>query len=264
MKIWIALNIGNSRLHWALFEGQKLWQAWDTPHLTAAEIKALVANRDQAQKKLPFLLHHYLTSEVLPLWVASVSPEQTSLWQTYPGVKIFDLDQVPLQCPYPTLGIDRALAIWGGGQAYGWPILVIDAGTALTFTGADANRRLIGGAILPGLRLQGQSLHQFTASLPMIELPEHLPSRWARTTNEAIQSGTVYTTLAGINDFVQAWCQEFASSRIMITGGDHAALHSYLKAWSRQNPQAIEGIAQLDCDPHLVFWGIQSLRPAAT
>lgn len=52
-------------------------------------------------------------------------------------------------------------------------ILVIDAGTALTFTAADADQRLVGGAILPGLGLQRSSLAQKTATLPRVEL---LPS----------------------------------------------------------------------------------------
>jgi type III pantothenate kinase len=71
---------------------------------------------------------------MLPLYLASVVPSQTALWQTYPDVHIITLDQVPLQGVYPTLGIDRALALWGAGETWGWPMLVIDAGTALTLT----------------------------------------------------------------------------------------------------------------------------------
>ena len=86
--------------------------------------------------------------------LASVVPSQTALWQIYPNVHIINLDQIPLQGVYPTLGIDRALALWGAGKTWGFPMLVIDAGTAMTFTGADANQCLVGGAILPGLGLQ--------------------------------------------------------------------------------------------------------------
>jgi type III pantothenate kinase len=91
------------------------------------------------------------SSRLIVLSLASVVPNQTALWQDYSNVHEITLDQVPLQGIYPTLGIDRALALWGAGETWGWPMLVIDAGTALTLTGADANRCLIGGAILPGL-----------------------------------------------------------------------------------------------------------------
>jgi len=66
---------------------------------------------------------------------------QTALWQTYPDVHVITLNQVPPV--YPTLGIDRALALWGAGETWGWPMLVIDAGTALTLTGADADHCLV-------------------------------------------------------------------------------------------------------------------------
>jgi len=50
---------------------------------------------------------------MLPLYLASVVPSQTALWQTYPDVHVITLNQVPLQSVF-TLGIDRALALcWG-------------------------------------------------------------------------------------------------------------------------------------------------------
>jgi type III pantothenate kinase len=176
-----------------------------------------------------------------------------AIWQTYPNLQVITLEQIPLLGTYPTLGIDRALALWGAGKTYGFPVLVIDAGTALTFTGADANCRLIGGAILPGLRLQLRSLSHQTAALPEVELPEQLPPRWALDTRDAIQSGTIYTLLAGIEDFIAAWRQEFPASKVIITGGDRTYLFNYLQRYS---PQIA---AEVIDDPNLIFWGMRSL-----
>ena len=167
-RIWLALAIGNSRLHWAWFVGETLQQAWDTDHPLTAAVEHL-APHWHTQKWLTKILPHshhpnslcafaplreQNSKLTLPLYLASVVPSQTALWQTYPNVHIITIDQLPLQGLYPTLGIDRALALWGAGETWGWPMLTIDAGTALTFTGADAERRLVGGAILPGLGLQ--------------------------------------------------------------------------------------------------------------
>lgn len=59
-----------------------------------------------------------------------------------------------------------------------WPVLVIDCGSALTFTAADASGRLAGGAILPGVRLQLAVLGSRTAQLPSdVVLPDELPVR---------------------------------------------------------------------------------------
>jgi type III pantothenate kinase len=151
------------------------------------------------------------------------------------------------------LGIDRALALWGAGEIYGFPVLVIDGGTALTFTGADASGRLVGGAILSGLRSQLRSLATNTAALPEVELPTQMPPRWALNTPEAIKSGTIYTLIAGIQDFVTAWREEFPDSKVVITGGDRSYLLHYLQIYSPEISAAV--IA----DPHLIFWGMRSL-----
>lgn len=188
----------------------------------------------------------------LPLYIASVVPNQTTLWQTYPKVHVINLDQVPLQGLYSTLGIDRALALWGAGETWSWPMLVIDAGTALTLTGGDANRYLVGGAILPGVGLQLQSLAQRTADLPFVEQDVLLPPRWALNTKEAIQSGVIYTIIAGMRDFIEAWWQEFPGSKIALTGGDRTLLLTYLQS---QFPNVAGGVV---AERNLIFWGMRS------
>lgn len=265
-NIWLALTIGNSRLHWAWFKGKTFCGAWDTEYLSAAIVEqmnqpcgggklnreilaaSLIQELDAVEEIVGDGFHH--RDLPLPLYLASVVPQQTAIWQNYHDVRTIALDQIPLQGLYPTLGIDRALAVLGAGEVYGFPALVIDAGTALTFTGADAARRLVGGAILPGLRLQLQSLAQGTAALPEIELAGALPPRWALNTSLAIQSGIIYTVLAGIADFIDAWRQEFPQSRIVLTGGDRTLLLNYLQAVF---PQVA---AKINTDPHLIFWGI--------
>jgi type III pantothenate kinase len=191
--------------------------------------------------------------EPLPLWIASVVPHQLQCWQTYPNARILTLENVPLQGVYPTLGIDRALAVWGAGTRLGFPVLAIDAGTALTFTGVDAARRLVGGAILPGLGLQLKTLAQNTADLPSIQIDRSLPPRWAMDTTSALQSGVLYVLLAGLRDFIETWQQQFPGSAIVLTGGDGKFLHEMLLL---QFPHLTN---HLNFDRHLIFWGMQNL-----
>lgn len=258
-KNHILLMIGNSRLHWAWFVGDTLTEAWDTNHLSAPEVEQLL--QDWAFGVMPAsilppqLVEQQLEiSSQLPLYIASVVPAQTKLWQNYPTAQIITLADVPLQKLYPTLGIDRALAVLGAGETYGYPVLVIDAGSALTFTGVNAQRQLIGGAILPGLGLQLKSLAQKTAALPATQLPTQLPTRWAMETTKAIESGVIYTVLAGIRDFIGDWLHQFPNTQIALTGGDSGWLLKYLQ------DQFPETAAQLIADPHLIFRGINSLR----
>lgn len=256
------MTIGNSRLHWALFIGETLYCAWDTPHLPDSVVKRLAKCRTLDDLAVELFLPHSPAPPLpcspalpLPLYLASVVPSQTALWQTYPDIYVVTLGRVPLQGVYSTLGVDRALALWGAGETWGWPVLVIDAGTALTLTGADANCSLVGGAILPGVGLQIQSLAQRTAGLPLIDTPDlpSLPQRWALNTSGAIQSGVVYTIVAGILDFIEAWWQEFPGSCIALTGGDGALLLAYLQSHPQITPRVIT-------DPYLIFWGMRSIQ----
>ncbi|AFY53400.1 pantothenate kinase, type III [Rivularia sp. PCC 7116] len=229
-KTWLALIIGNSRLHWGLFNQNKLIKAWDTNYLSTPSPPSTPS---------PLLI------------IASVVPSQTKLWQNHPNAKFITLNEIPLNNLYPTLGIDRALSLLGAGETWGFPILVIDAGTALTFTGADNNRNLIGGAILPGLGLQFSTLTNKTGQLPSVELPQQLPLRYAVNTQQAIQSGIIYTIIAGIKDFIAAWLKDFPESNVVITGGDRTVLFNYLKS------QYPEIAAKIVVEKNLILWGIQ-------
>lgn len=236
-RVWTALVIGNSRLHWAEFSGDRLQKIWDTPHINQEQTE-FWQNRE--------------------LWIASVVPSQNQFWQAHPRAHFISLEQVPLQGLYPTLGIDRALALWGAIQTVGSPVLVIDSGTALTFTGVDRDR-LIGGAILPGLKLQFQALSQGTAALPALHssfaiLNSPFPHRWALTTEAAIASGILHTVVAGLHSFIHNWRQTYPTSAVVLTGGDSDRLYGYLQALHPNIASSVEVNLQL------AFKGIQALR----
>lgn len=125
---WVGLVIGNSRLHWAWFQGDNLQKAWDSEHIVTNSI-----DLELLKEILPFFTSDRISN--LPIYVASVVPSQTFLWQTYSQTNLLTLDNIPLQGVYPKMGIDRALALLGAGATLGFPCLVIDAGTALNVYG---------------------------------------------------------------------------------------------------------------------------------
>ncbi|XGV97230.1 MAG: pantothenate kinase [Leptolyngbya sp. BL-A-14] len=240
---WFALSIGNTHLHWAEFLGNELQRTWNTPHLSTAEAQRLFETQ---------------LAETPALYIASVVPQQSQLFEPYASAHFITLEHVALSGLYATLGLDRALAVWGAIETVGSPVLVIDAGTALTFTGADGDRQLVGGAILPGLGLQFRSLHQATAALPDLGMAQpHLPSRWARNTTEAIASGILYTLLAGLRDFVTSWWQQYPGSHVLLRGGDSDRLHSHLTVY---DPDLA---SRMTIEPNLIFWGVRSVRAEA-
>jgi type III pantothenate kinase len=253
---WIALAIGNSRLHWALFVQNNIQKIDHTPH------PALDGPQDWSgwQQLCPFIAQENFYPE---LWVASVVPSQTQLWQHYPNVTILKRADIPLQGMYPTFGLDRAITLWSAGITYGWPVLVIDGGTALTFTGADAEGRLVGGAILPGLRLQLRSLQSQTAELPWVVLPTQLPELWATETEAAMQSGVVYGAIAGLTYRIEQWLLHHPKAPIILTGGDADFLGAYLNLWHQQQ-KPLPWIQSLKLDTQLLLDGIAAIRGKQT
>ncbi len=218
----IALSIGNSRYHWGLYEGQTLIKDWRSPYYDDIDLSGGINGRLVG-------LDEEINWENIPLYVSSVVPSQSRIWSKYPRFKEIKLEDIPLGNLYSTLGIDRAIALYSAGEKYGYPVLVIDGGTALTFTGVDRQKQLIGGAILPGIKLQINSLFQGTAALPNIEVSYGLIDRWQTNTEGAIASGIMYTIVAGIKDFIEDWLRNYPLSKIVITGGDRSLIINYLE-----------------------------------
>lgn len=239
---YLALMIGNSRLHWGYFCQDTLTLTWDTPHITnISELLALFPPQLQS------------LSSSTPLYIASVVPNLTENYLKLGQTQVIKLDDLPLKGIYSTMGIDRALGLYGAGRIYGYPCLVIDGGTALTFTGANREGELIGGAILPGVKLQLQSLAEKTGALPQINLGEELPPLWAKNTPTAINSGVIYTLCLGIIYFSEQFLCQFPDSQIIFTGGDGLKLKTYVQ-------NLAENLSfKLIFDPNLIFHGINNL-----
>ena len=242
---WLALAVGNSRLHWAWFRHHTLVATWDTHHLSISV----------QPNQLPHLfLHSDLVRQgfnTLSVYLASVVSKQSECWRYYEYLTSISLKDIQLTNTYPTMGVDRALAISGAIFSYQQACLVVDGGTALTFTGVDAEGEFVGGAILPGLRSQLLTLQQKTPALPKVLLPDHLPARWGMNTDMAISSGILYTAIAGIRSYLVDWRQRFPQSQIIFTGGDGAILSHYLQ---QQYPDLAREIV---VDQNLVFQGIK-------
>jgi type III pantothenate kinase len=257
---WLGLVVGNTRLHWAQFTTTGCHITWHTPHLTTEQAQILSAHHFAApawamvSDAFSAIADHYLPwrpDQPPPLVVASVVPSQTALWLTYPAFHEVQLAHLPLARTYPTLGIDRALNLLGARDRYGWPVLVIDAGTALTFT-AGTQGGFNGGAILPGWGLQRQVLSQYTASLPAVPWADHLPSPWSTATEAAIQSGIQYGLLFTLQGFIADWHHQYPITQVVFTGGDGDRLFQWFTthSFTELSPQ------QVHLDPALATMGL--------
>ncbi len=136
---------------------------------------------------------------------------------------ISKIDKFPFQNLYSspeTLGIDRM--ILASGAVLQFPSknrLVIDAGTCITYDFVDEKNNYLGGAISPGFKLRYESLHNYTAKLPLLSIiePEKIIGD---STNQAIHSGVVNGITFEIEGFINDFCTDKQNFIIILTGGD--------------------------------------------
>jgi len=125
------------------------------------------------------------------------------------------------------VGIDRLLDAVAANvlRAPGEAAIVIDAGTATTVDLVSADGFFEGGAILPGLELGARALHQYTALLPLIDVPELLEgpkvASLGKNTPEAIRSGLLYGQIGAIRELAARLADNIPEEPLLlVTGGN--------------------------------------------
>lgn len=128
-----------------------------------------------------------------------------------------------------TLGKDRLAAIIGA--SYLKPnsdVLVVDAGTAITYDFADADLNYWGGNISPGIDLRLRSLHEFTQKLPAVE-PKPTDQLLGNDTESAILSGVIQGIVFEMNGYMDTIKIKYPQLSIFLTGGSAFYFDTMLK-----------------------------------
>ncbi len=130
---------------------------------------------------------------------------------------------VPLVNEYATpstLGADRLAAAVGVRTLYpDSDVLVVDFGTAITFDVVTADGRYLGGNISPGARTRFRALHDYTASLPLLGLPDSV-GPLGRSTEEAVGCGVAQGILYEVEGYIAEMSSRCEGLKIIFTGGD--------------------------------------------
>jgi type III pantothenate kinase len=129
---------------------------------------------------------------------------------------------VKIEYPRPKLiGADRLANAAAVAKLYGYPAIVVDFGTAVTFDIISAAGAYIGGVIAPGLEAMTNFLYQRTALLPRLSLrePNHAVGK---STREAMISGAVYGYRGLVCEIIaQIKDEQFRGQKVKViaTGG---------------------------------------------
>lgn len=123
-----------------------------------------------------------------------------------------------------TLGADRKAAVAGAMSMFpGKSVLVIDAGTCITYDYADAEGNYKGGAISPGLHMRLKALHNFTARLPLVEAGDDV-ALIGTSTEECIRSGVLNGISAEAEGIIARYRITDPGVTVVTTGGDAGRL----------------------------------------
>ena len=119
-----------------------------------------------------------------------------------------------------TLGKDRIAAAVGANELFpDQNLLVIDAGTAITFDLISEKNEFIGGNISPGLEMRFKALNQFTGSLPLLSRSNDF-NEIGQNTTEAIQAGVQNGIIYEIGQTIETFNRNYQNLQIIMTGGD--------------------------------------------
>jgi type III pantothenate kinase len=221
----LVLDQGNTFLKCALFQQDKILASNRFHSLDRDE---LINYLQSLENKFNLKISHSILSSVIPVndEFKRVLENKTIFTQLNPEtpLPIINKYKTPL-----TLGNDRKAAIVAAIAMFpGKDLLVIDAGTCVTFDFINRQNEYLGGAISPGIILRFKALHTFTGNLPLIN-PEVETKLIGDSTQSSILSGVINGIRAEMDGIINQYKSLFPKVKVIFTGGDIKYFDKYLK-----------------------------------
>lgn len=222
----LALDIGNSEITVGLVDRDSIrghWRLTTDPSRTPDEwsimLDAFLVRAGHGPAEVRSACIASVVPGVTGALVAAIRSSFTPHVATLSGSSglplILDVDE-PL-----AVGADRIANALAVLDRFPGDSIVVDLGTATTFDCVTADRRFIGGAIMPGLRTSADQLIRKAAKLTATELVPP-PRAIGRRTDEHIRSGVLFGTADAIDGMVRRIRAEWPGEgvpRVIGTGG---------------------------------------------
>tara|TARA_Y100000385_G_scaffold145208_1_gene150828 strand:- start:33215 stop:33934 length:720 start_codon:yes stop_codon:yes gene_type:complete len=226
----ITIDEGNTITKLALFEGDDL--VLKENNVSVERVLELASNCDR-------------------LIVSSVKKdsEYGALAEKKDVLVLNSITPIPVSNCYKTpntLGNDRIALVVGATVHYsGHNVLVIDAGTCITYDFINAEQEYLGGSISPGIRMRYSALHQYTSQLPMLKTEEKA-ALIGGDTEESIHSGVINGVLAEIDGVIQRYIEQYPDVKVVVTGGNVKLFDKGLKNTIFASPNLLmEGLNKI-------------------
>lgn len=210
----ICIDQGNSRTKVALFNAEgKVVKNFVYKSFTSSDVERL------------FKLYP-ITDSIISSVVNLESSVVNTLNRLSQRFVLFDHETpVPIINDYDspaTLGHDRLAA--AVGASYLLPnenLLIIDAGSAITYDFLTEDGHYVGGNIAPGIKMRFTSLRQMTKKLPQVEAEENeLIPLFGKNTRDAIAAGVIRGIVFEVKGYMRTVGEQVERFQTVITGGN--------------------------------------------
>ncbi|MBC8487808.1 MAG: type III pantothenate kinase [Bacteroidetes bacterium] len=214
----LVIDYGNTLIKTALFRDESMIDLRLCNNLSSEQLNMLI---DEFE---------YKNSEYKPIEYAIFSSVvnyaddiKTILSNRFNFIELNFKTPLPVTIKYKTpetLGNDRIAAVVAASGLFpSTDLLVIDAGTCITYDFINSKSEYIGGGITPGIDMRFKALNNFTGKLPLVSKTDNA-ALTGNTTQRSIQSGVLNGIVAEINGIIDRYKHEFPSIKIIFTGGD--------------------------------------------
>lgn len=207
----LIVDQGNSFAKIALFDEEKLY-------------RTITVEAPDSETVTRFISGFNIDGVILSS-VKRINSENLRFLKSVSG-RFIELDhtcRLPFRIAYQTpqtLGKDRIAAVAGAWfDSPGNDILVIDAGTAVTYDFISADAVYHGGNIAPGLSMRLRALNHFTDRLPLIDAAGEVPLT-GYNTETAIRSGAALGIAFEISGYIDKLKETTPDLLVFLTGGD--------------------------------------------
>ena len=208
----LIIDTGNTATKLAVFQLDKIIE------VQTISTKEMVFEVEKLLEKFSEIRQGLLST------VRTMDNSEVETLQKLLPIKILEASfKLPFENRYDTpltLGVDRlALMAAAVKQCPNKNVLVIDAGSCITYDFMDSDQNYLGGAISPGLEMRYKSLEVFTSNLPSLQktMPKQ---RIGSSTEASIHSGVVHGVLQEIEGTIKVYQNKYPDLTVILTGGD--------------------------------------------
>lgn len=219
----LIIDIGNTRTKVAIFSKGELIKSFATDSFELVDVLELKSDYPELERAIISSVK-YNSNELLKSLKTELEYVIELEQQTF--IPIDNLYETP-----QTLGKDRIAAAVGANKVFpNQNVLVIDAGTAITYDFVNEKNQYLGGFISPGLSMRFKALNHFTDKLPLLK-PGEPKIISGKNTNEAIQGGIQYGLEGEIQRIIHYFSEGESELKIILSGGDLKYFEKLLKSY---------------------------------